>query len=206
MISLSLRERPLGLEDFPEEICSGIDETFGLAGSLWPMMQSLADTLACKREGQDVSGKARCLEQRLQSWSPDQAQASIDKSDVHMEAMLQIARAYKYSSLLTLYSEISPRLGAEDQELLYKTYQSAFDSLLRTCVLSGPMSTLTWPLYTVAILAESSGDQNVVQHIFSTLQNRQHIKVVEMASESVSFHWGSATLAPWDKEGAVFFG
>ena len=187
MIALSLHENPLVLSHCPHEPSTGVDETFGLAGSLWPMIHSLAAILASKKRGADVEQEAQLLEIQLRSWSIERIKDAVDETHVNQEAMLQIARAYKYSSLLTLYSTMPQFEDRED--VLQDTYRQAFDSLLRVCALSGTMSTLTWPLYTVALLARSMGDRTIVRHIFSKLIDRQHMKIVEEARDSAIRHW-----------------
>ena len=228
MIALSLREAPLGLRLRSPIDAAGVDETFGLTGSLWPMMQRLAELLARHHQGECVSREAEMLERELRSWSieraaPDESSLSSSSSssssspppppppphptttDVDAEAMVQIAQTYKYSSLLTLYSstlldgadgdtEASPPRRAEEAALLQETYRRAFDSLLRVCVLSGTMSTLTWPLYTVALQARSASDRTPVEQVFVRLQQRQNMRVVEDARRSAATHWGRGRL------------
>lgn len=199
MVSLSLHEAPLGSINYPLEDCTGVDGTFGLVGSLWPMMETLAVIIALKYKGEDIIEQARILELQLHSWSAQQASETANESDVNLEAMLQIAKAYRCCSLLTLYSCIVS-LEASDINYVYDNhftrekmnedmYQQAFDSLLRVCVLSGPMSTLAWPLHTIGLLAKSTGDKLVVRRIFDTLNERQHMKVVEAARNSVMKYW-----------------
>lgn len=217
MVSLSLREAPLGSINCPLEDYTGVDGTFGLVGSLWPMMESLAKILARKDCGEVATEQAKRLETQLHSWSIERAKETVDENDVNQEAILQIANAYKYSCLLTLYSNpISLEAFGENyghdlplkpRELLQHVYQQAFDSLLRACVLSGPMSTLTWPLYTVGMHAKSTGDKTIVKHIFSMLNERQHMKVVEAARDSVTRHWDMASTSSYGSgTTAVLFG
>ncbi|KAL3965312.1 hypothetical protein ACCO45_002316 [Purpureocillium lilacinum] len=153
MIALSLREAPLGLRLRSPIDAAGVDETFGLTGSLWPMMQRLAELLARHHQGECVSREAEMLERELRSWSIEQEAA-----------------------------------------LLQETYRRAFDSLLRVCVLSGTMSTLTWPLYTVALQARSASDRTLVEQVFVRLQQRQNMRVVEDARRSAATHWGRGRL------------
>ena len=202
MVSLSLHEAPLGSISYPLEDCTGVDGTFGLVGSLWPMMEKLAMIITLKDSGADIIDQAKMLELQLHSWSARQVDETANENDVNLEAMLQIAKAYQCCSLLTLYSCI---VSLEASGISYdyhnhstreimneQIYQQAFDSLLRVCVLSGPMSTLTWPLHTIGMLAKSTGDQRVVRRIFATLNERQNMKVVEAASNSVMKHWDQA--------------
>lgn len=200
MASLSLRQRPLGFNHFPQEISSGFDSIFGLSGSLWPLIINLADLLACQNNGEDISMQARRLEEQLRSWS---APLTIDQTYSGQEAMLQIARAFKYTSLLTLYKMC---LGEDytDAESLKCVYNSAVDSLLRTCALSGPMSTILWPLYTIGLYAESR-DQAVIRGIFSKFSERQHMMVVETAHETVRNSWSVPPSAPLGRAHLVLF-
>lgn len=201
MVSLSLREQPLGHLATDIEVYPGIDGTFGLLGTFWPFMQKLADVLARESAGKDAWLDVEILIHQLQAWCPEETHNALDEGDTDHQAMLQIARAYKYSSLLTLYTRTrtSRSYGGDeiaqdddfngDRERIQKTYRQALDSLLRTCVLSGPMSTLVWPLYTVALRADSTGDKTITQHIFSKLNERQHMQVVKAASDSVKRSW-----------------
>ena len=189
MVALSLHERPL-LQSAPDTIGTGwVDETFGLVGSLWPMMHSLADLLARRKHGEDITNEAMVLEQKLQSWAIDTPGGN---GDVDEEAMMQIAQTYKYSALLTLYTGCL--VPNANQEQVTRTQRAAIDSLLRVCVLSGTMSTLTWPLFTVAMSSTSASDKVVLQHVFSKLLERQHMKVVEGARDKILQTWDRKLL------------
>lgn len=184
-VSLSLHERPLGTLAIPIDSLSGIDGTFGLVGTLWPKMHMLADVLARSQDGGEVMDDVEYLERELLLWIPEEPRGrTASGNSIYEQAMVYIAKAYKYCGLLTLYSTIVPR-----PELLEQTYQQAFDSLLRVSVLSGPLSTVMWPLYTVAMLASTAADKTITQHIYSKLNDRQHMKVVKAASDNVSRHW-----------------
>ena len=186
MVALSLHERPL-LSPSPVPVSTGqVDETFGLVGSLWPMMHHLADLLARHKSGEEITSEAVLLEQSLQSWSVNFSGGSDE------EAMMQIAQTYKYSGLLTLYTGL--HLPTVSQEQVVATQRAAIDSLLRVCVLSGTMSTLTWPLFTVAMSSTSASDKVVLQHVFSKLLERQHMKVVEGARDKIIQTWTTKPL------------
>ncbi len=201
-VSLSLHERPLGTLDSPIDNLSGIDGTFGLVGTLWPKMHMLADILARSHDGGEVMDDVENLEKELLLWAPKEPQGSAASgNDVYQQAMVYIAKAYKYCGLLTLYSRIMPH-----RELLEQTYKQAFDSLLRVSVLSGPMSTVMWPLYTVAMLASTAADKTITQHIYSKLNDRQHMKVVEAASENVSRHWNAKSVRAVGTSATVLLG
>ena len=168
-----------------------VDETFGLAGSLWPMMHSLADLLARHKHGKNVTSEAFLLEQLLLSWSVDRKR---EDSDVDDEAMWQIAQSYRLSGLLTLYSgSLLPSGSNLPCHRIEDTHRSAIDSLLRVCVLSGPMSTLTWPLYIVTMSSATFSDRTFLQHIFTKFLERQHMKGVEAARDKVLQMWGTDT-------------
>ena len=189
MTALSLHEQPLLAASIAGTETGEIDEIFGLAGSLWPMMHALADLIARRRSGQDVTAEAALLEQRLSSWSFNRNSGS---TDVDEEAMLQIAQTYRHSGLLTLHSGSLLEDGSTLQrQRIEETHRAAIDSLLRVCVLSGTMSTLTWPLFTVAMSSTSASDRIVLQHVFSKLLERQHMKVVEGARDKILETWTS---------------
>jgi hypothetical protein len=217
MVSLSLREVPLRSIYYPPEGYTGVDGTFGLVGSLWPVMETLAVIIALQASGEDITEQAKMLELQLHSWSVQQADETVKENDINQEAMLQIAKAYQCCSLLTLYSSIvSPEASATNydddirftqEELSQQIYQQALDSLLRVCVLSGPMSTLTWPVYTIGMLAKSTGDKTIVRRIFATLNERQHMKVVEAASNRVTKHWDlTSSKTDGNRPMAIFLG
>lgn len=190
MVSLSLQQPRLGFQQFSQENHVGIDSIFGLSGSIWPLIVSLVDLLAAQNAGEDIFFKARFLEGQLSSWIPP---SGIDRTDSSQEAMLQITRAFKYTSLLKLYKTC---LGDSEVDALssQSAYHSAVDSLLRTSALSGPMSTMLWPLYTVGLYAEIR-DQAIIRGIFSKFEERQHMKVVETANEMVKNSWGTVNSA-----------
>ena len=208
MVSLSLCEKPLGPLSTDTSVQPGIDGTFGLLGTFWPLMQRLAAVLAtCQNPAVGVTSMdVEILAAQLEAWRPEETHPTLNEADTDHQAMLQIAKAYKYSSLLTLYTRMRPRVSYNfpivdnadglgyDRSTIQHTYQQALESLLRTCVLSGPMSTLVWPLYTVALLAQTVGDKTITQHIFSKLDERQHMQVVKAASDSVKRSWLQADL------------
>lgn len=201
-VSLSLHERPLGTLAFPIDSLSGIDGTFGLVGTLWPKMHMLADVLARSQDGGEVTDDVEYLERELLLWIPEEPEGrAASGNSVHEQAMVYIAKAYKYCGLLTLYSKIMPR-----PELSKQTYQQAFNSLLRVSVLSGPMSTVMWPLYTVAMLASTAADKIITQHIYSKLNDRQHMKVVVAASDNVSRHWKAGFINTYESSPTVLLG
>ena len=184
MVALSLHECPL-LPCLPSSIVpSQVDETFGLTGSIWPIMHNLASLLARYKHGEDVTNEALILEQNLLSWSFNSSNSGYDADE---EAMMQIAQTYKYSGLLTLYTGLC--VPTAHQEHVVAMQRAAIDSLLRVCVLSGTMSTLTWPLFTVAMSSTSACDKVVLQHVFSKLLERQNMKVVEGARDKIIKMW-----------------
>jgi Fungal specific transcription factor domain len=187
MVALSLHEPPLLASSAAAIDIGEVDETFGLTGSLWPMMHTLADLLARRKYGEDVTQEAVLLEQSLSTWSVERHGAS---TDVDEEAMMQIAQTYKYSGLLALHICLIIGNGSNaNHEKVEVIQRAAIDSLLRVCVLSGTMSTLTWPLYTVAMSSKSVSDRTVLQHVFSKLLERQHMKVVEGARDKILQTW-----------------
>ena len=202
MVSLSLRECPLNFSVAAQELQIGIDGTFGLLAGVWPLMQQLADILAYQTLTSKLLTDIERLVQQLQAWSPEQMHEALDERNTDHQAILQIAKAYKYSSLLTLYTRFplsclpnqSSRVAdghdfGEMRTQVEETYRQALDSLLRAGMLSGPMATLVWPLYTVAMSANSIGDKTITQHIFKQLNERQHMQVVKVARESVERSW-----------------
>ena len=189
MVALSLHEEPL-LPCFPKSITvREVDETFGLTGSLWPYLYHLAILLARHKRGENVTNDASILERQLSSWSIEDVAVS---PDVDKEAMMQIAQTYKYSALLMLYTGLLVPSGMiVNQTQVADIQRAAIDSLLRVCVLSGTMSTLTWPLYTVAMSSTSASDKIVLQHVFSKLLERQNMKVVEGARDKILQAWNT---------------
>jgi hypothetical protein len=191
MLALSLGRQPLVVSGVHgPDFIDRIDTVFGCAGRLWPLMHRLADLIGRIRLGEDGTEGAESLIGSLQVWSIESSQSS----DAYMEAMLQIARAYKFCGILMLRMIIASAdphpdhalLNSRDQEL----YRSAFDSVLRVCVLSAPMATLTWPLYIVGRLAGSTSDRTVIMHIFSQFLEKHHMKVVDGARKAVWSCWG----------------
>lgn len=191
MLALSLGRQPLVVSDVHgPEFTDRTDTVFGCAGSLWPLMHRLADLIGRIRLGENGREEAQSLIGSLQTWSIESSQSA----DAYMEAMVQIARAYKFCGILMLRMMMEPAnpdadhgfLNPQDQEL----YRSAFDSVLRVCVLSTPMATLTWPLYIVGRLAGSTSDRTVIMHIFSQFLEKHHMKVVDGARKAVWSYWG----------------
>ena len=205
MVALSLRERPLAFPAEADESAPGVDGIFGLLGTFWPLMQTLAEVMAISNQCVDKFNTVKALIQQLKSWRLEAALPVLDERDVDHQTMLQIAKAYKNCSLLTLLKYTSQSVSghhktcSEDDHVeqeISTTYREVLDSL-RACVLSGPMSTLVWPLYMVGISAESDADKTITQHIFAKLNERQHMKVVECASRTVERAWNRIELDQW---------
>lgn len=195
MLALSLGRQPLVVNGIRgPELPDTIDTVFGCAGRLWPLMYRLADLIGRIRLGQDGMSEAQSLIESLEAWP---VESSIGPStDAYMEAMLQIARAYRFCGILILRMTLSSSRqdSASDQNVFEtkdeEAYRSAFDSVLRVCVLSMPMATLTWPLYIVGRLAVSTSDRTVIMHIFSQFLEKHHMKVVDGARKAVWAYWG----------------
>lgn len=206
MVALSLRERPLGFLADADDFAPGVDGTFGLLGTLWPLMQTLAEVLATADSSVEKFDAVSELIRQLKSWCPEAARPLLNERDADHQTMLQIAKAYKYCSLLTLLKHTSQSAKAHQvngnnddafESEIAATYREVLDSLLRACVLSGPMLTLVWPLFTVGMAAESAADKTITQHIFAKLNERQHMKVVECASEMVERAWKRIEMDQW---------
>jgi hypothetical protein len=75
MVSLSVRQPLLGLEQSYFETYDRVDGIFSLAGSLWPMMPVLADILFRNSQG----GEANYLKLQLNSWSITRSMASYNE-------------------------------------------------------------------------------------------------------------------------------
>lgn len=211
MLALSMGRRPLRTSsgDHIADFSEGIDPVFGYAGSLWPLMHRLANLVGRIRQGEDVATTAeevQLLAHSLQEWSIDSCSSTV----AYLEAMVQIARAFKFCGLLVLRAAMSSSstTAAAAPEEESDIYRCALDCLLRVCVLSTPMATLTWPLYVVGQLAVSPGDRTIVLHIFSQFLNRHHMQVVNGAKNAVTAHWGQdlSDGMSWKSPMAVLLG
>ena len=199
MIALSLRQPPLDAMYCPGAVGDGIDEVFGLTTSLWPAMYRLARVLADDSMAINQHEYAQ-LANDLMEWRMDTSTAG--ESDVNMETTVQIADAFRFSALLLLHMAKNPAPVSLEMPQLYR---KALDSVLRTAALDGPMATLVWPLFTVGILSRSGSDRTILRHIFLKLFQRQHMRVVEMASNKVHTMWNlREDIAP-SFPGTVFF-
>ena len=200
MLALSLGQKPLALSiPFPHDQAQQLgqpDPVFGCSSSLWPLMHELADVVSRSQAGENMDERARILQYHLRSWSLE----SVGTSESYFEAMIQIAQAYKFCGLLTLRMAIPSIFYGDDHDISspasadHDIYQSAFNSVLRVCVLSTPMATLTWPLYIVGRLAASNGDRTVIMHIFSQFLQKHHMKVVDGARLAVMASWEEGKL------------
>lgn len=202
MLALSLERQPLQMNgSFASDLSDNVDTVFGCTASLWPLMHHLADLLGRARLGDDITEDSKHLMAGLHAWSIE----SSFGTDAYTEAMVQIARSYKFCGLLML------RQAVQGQSLEYATpqddevYKSAFNSVLRVCVLSLPMATLTWPLYVVGKLASSTSDRTVILHIFSQFLEKHHMKVVDGARAAVQAHW-EERRSGWKQSAPVLLG
>jgi hypothetical protein len=194
MLAMSIGRQPLELSVTNEPyFTEQIDPIFGCAGSLWPLMHSLADIISRSQAGQGMRAPARALKVSLKTWSIE----PTGTTEAYLETLVQIAQAYKFCGLLSLrmlkpgitsddVNEVSSNINAD-----HDLYQAAFGSLLRVGVLSTTMATAVWPLYVVGKLASSTGDRTIILHIFSQCLMMHNMKVVEGARNAVAAHWGA---------------
>jgi hypothetical protein len=181
-----------------------VDTVFGCTASLWPLMHHLADLIGRARLGDDIIEDSKHLMAALHGWSIE----SSFGTDAYAEAMVQIARSYKFCGLLMLRQAVH---GQNPKHHEYSTpqgdeeYRSAFESVLRVCVLSLPMATLTWPLYVVGKLASSTSDRTVILHIFSQFLEKHHMMVVDGARAAVQAHWEERRPS-WHQSAPVLLG
>ena len=206
MVALSLQQAPLSGSCYPEQAGEIVDEVFGLTAI--PMMHRLAHILAIKKQYQIdaiIQTQAATLAQELIEWRPGQ-RSDVDKlkddNDVDQETTIQIANSYRFSALLVLCNEV---LNRQAPEYRYQIYHQALESVLRTAALDGPMATLVWPLFTVGKYSQSPADRTLLRHIFLKLFNRQHMKVVETASNSMKLMWNTEDPEVPDLHAPVFF-
>lgn len=204
MLALSMETRPLLINSSHDSIFTdNLDTVFGCTGRLWPLMHRLADIVGRLREGEDMTHEAEDLAASLEAWSIE----TPPTADAYLEAMFQIARAYKYCGLLILRTILCGNCPSEATGRDREIYRAAFDSVLRVCVLSTPMSTLTWPLYVVGKLATSTSDRTVIMHIFSQFLEKHHMKVVEGARNAVEAYWGQGERdTNWESPAPVLLG
>lgn len=196
MLALSSETSPLGFRFlFPEQTTTetpyAVDYIFGLTSPLWPAMETLARLISQNQLEQDVVEEAERLERHLHSIAIA-VESENDPTTMHntdLEAMRQIAVAYKNSALLTLYKRFLLPHDARYWPQFQNAYTSALDALLRICLLSGPMSTMTWPLYTVASCAESRSDRIALQGMFDKVFHRQQANVLQGARDAVQQKW-----------------
>ena len=133
---------------------------------------------------------------------PQKIDQLFDQSDVDLESLHKLPLLTNAADFLTLArfheqessSSESPclmpsnmgesGLGVRDIRFVYR---QALDRMLRVCILSGPMSTLVWPLHTLAFSAISDSDKTFIQDLFKKSNERQHMKVVEVASHGIPY-------------------
>ncbi|CEJ59626.1 hypothetical protein PMG11_08243 [Penicillium brasilianum] len=205
MLALSLEIRPLQINaDSGSDFSDNVDTVFGCTASLWPLMHHLADLMGRARLGDDITEDSKHLMAELHAWSIE----SSFGTDAYAEAMVQIARSYKFCGLLMLRQAVhgqKPKHHKNSTLQGDEEYRSAFDSVLRVCVLSLPMATLTWPLYVVGKLASSTSDRTVILHIFSHFLEKHHMKVVDGARAAVQAHW-EGRRPSWHQSAPVLLG
>ena len=208
MVALSLRQAPLANPYFPDHAVEGVDEVFGLTAGLWPTMYRLAQILASKKNGDDqtvISTGADALMTEITRWDANACSAverAEGECEVNQETTIQIANAYRFSALLVLHNEV---LGSASGENLNSIYHQALDSVLRTAALDGPMATLVWPLFTVGRFSQSPSDRIILRHIFMKLFNRQHMRIVETAGNSIKSIWNAESEVAATPSPPVFF-
>lgn len=213
MLALSSQSAPLGFGSlFPEQALATtpvvVDDIFGLSSPLWSAMEVLAHLNSQHQMGEDVTHEAQKLEQHLHT-IPTGTNLLDDDPQLHspdLEAMRQIATAYKNSALLMLYSRFLLPNDTRYTTSLNDAYRSAFDALLRICLLSGPMSTVPWPLYTVASLAESASDRIALQCVFDKLFERQQAQVVQSARDAAIRIWQNDSVVQPEDSGLLLLG
>ena len=126
MLALSMETRPLLINSRHDSIFTDkLDTVFGCTGRLWPLMHRLADIVGRLREGEDMTHEAEELAASLEAWSIE----TMPTADAYLEAMFQIAQAYKYCGLLVLRTILCDDCPSEATGRDREIYRAAFDSV-----------------------------------------------------------------------------
>jgi hypothetical protein len=180
------------------------DSVFGLAGSMWDSMYSLAGLVSRKTEGKPIAAEAQDLALSLltdPNPCPEKPSGSTVSDDGY-ESLFQIANAYR-SALVVLYTDLLVDEITVSSDFVQSLYESALHSLLRASTLtSDVMLTTLWPLHTVGMRATSRSDKMIIRKIFEKLKETHHKNCVNSAWDEVQRSWaeGQWTLRHENRE------
>ncbi|KIW19423.1 hypothetical protein PV08_03718 [Exophiala spinifera] len=205
IVAFSLHQRSLGFASGllnADSVASEVDAVYGLTKSLWPKLEYLAKLRASEMLHSASHDQLEECEESLIQWNVEEPTSQIPRqTQIEREAVLQIARLHKYSALTILYSDFEDAFSiiigpSRLQERRAAAYEKALESLLRVCVLSTTVSTVLWPLYVVSMQARSTSDQVLLENVFSSVMERQSMKVVSTARDAILQRWGGAYKGP----------
>lgn len=206
IVAFSLQQRPLGfVSGLSKDVqgASEVDAVYGLTKSLWPKLETLAKLRASELRHTATHEQLEECEASLINWDVEWPMLQItgQEDQAEQEAVLQIARLHKYSALTILYSDFEDAFSiirgpSRFQDRRAAVYQRALESLLRVCVLSTTVSTVLWPLYVVSMQAQSANDRVLLDKVFSRVLERQSMKVVSAARDTILQRWRRADKGP----------
>lgn len=194
-----------------------VDNVFGLAKSLWPLLHRLAQlTTINELEKNNLGNLAEAtspvhslfsvrtvlqqrrnrisivaLELSLKEWKPALELHVVNMehaaSDTSLQSLLQNAEAHRHAALVHLYTRL---LGDRpDTERVQRATRAALQRCLRVMVFGSPSGALLWPLFTVGATAITSSDREITRTVMDQLLSLQGMANIMSARTLLEEVW-----------------
>ena len=209
-------------DEQPNDPYGCVDNVFGLATSLWPLLHRLAQLTRFEKPADNTSPSSlvgssvarnvlaekhsrislAALELSVKEWKPQLELYAVNMehadSDSSLQSLLQNAEAYRYAALVHLYSHSG---DSRDSPRIQSAVQTGLECCLRVMVFGKPFGGLLWPLFTVGASAITPNHRNIASTVFDQLLEIQGLSTIENAKKLLEEVWrqmdGSDEILRW---------
>ena len=191
-----------------------VDNVFGLATSLWPLLHRLAqltrlespiETTTSTHSSSSITGSSprqlllaethnrislAALELSIKEWRPQLELHAVNMehaaSDSSLQSLLQNAEAYRHAALVHLYCHCGDR---RESSRIQNAVQAALQCCLRVIVFGKPFGGLLWPLFTAGASAITSNQRNIASTVCGQLLELQGLANIANAKSLLNEVW-----------------
>lgn len=190
-----------------------VDNVFGLATSLWPLLHRLAQLtklsepigtgLTVPSMSPSISSPPfempgnkqeriaiAALELSITEWKPHLELYAINMehaaSDSSLQSLLQNAEAYRYAALIHLYCHCG---DSRASPRIQKAVRIALDCCLRVMVFGKPFGGLLWPLFVAGTCAITPSHRNIATTVLDQLLEVQGLNNIAKAKSLLMDVW-----------------
>lgn len=187
-----------------------VDNVFGLATSLWPLLHRLAQLTRTTSPTETTSPSSftssspahilltkkhnrislAALELSIKEWKPQLELYAVNMehaaSDSSLQSLLQNAEACRYAALVHLYSHSGDARGSSRVQ---NAVQAALQCCLRVMVFGKPFGGLLWPLFTAGASAITPNHRKIASTVCDQLLEVQGLANIANAKRLLEEVW-----------------